>query len=44
MTLFRLRIFQFLTLPATAWYWLCARLVGGEFSWGPVEDVEDEDD
>lgn len=40
MTL-RLRIYEFLATPAHAWLWICARLVGGEFTCGAVADPDD---
>ncbi len=34
----RLRVLGVLVVPAEAWMWLCARLVGGRFTCGPVHD------
>ena len=39
--IWRLRIYEFLALPAHAWLWLCARCVGGQFKCGPVDDPDD---
>lgn len=39
MTL-RLRIYELLATPAHLWLWVCARLVGGRFECGPVDDDE----
>lgn len=37
MTTARLKIYEFLATPAHLWLWICARLVGAQFSCGPVE-------
>ncbi len=37
----RLTIFEFLAAPAHGWLWCCGRLVGWEFTCGPVNDEED---
>ena len=37
----RLRVYEFLATPAHAWLWLCARLVGGKFECGPVNNPDD---
>ena len=34
----QVQIFKVLALPAYLWLWCCARLTGGRFEWGPVED------
>ena len=34
----RLRIFLFLAVPAHAWLWLSAKLVGGQFEQGPMDE------
>ena len=39
----RMRIFEFLALPAHVWLWLVARLVGGRFECGPIEEDERQD-
>ena len=39
----KMRIFEFIAMPAHAWLWLCAKLVGGEFWFGPVGDFEEDD-
>ena len=38
---FRLRVYQFLALPAHAWLWVSARLCGMRFECGPVSDPAD---
>lgn len=40
----RMRIFEFIAAPAHGWIWICAKLCGGTFHFGPVEDVEEEED
>lgn len=37
-------IYEFIATPAHLWLWLCAKIVGWEFSCGPVEEFEDETD
>ena len=39
MTL-RLKIFEFLAMPAHIWLWVCAKLVGMTFTCGPVDEEE----
>ena len=36
----RLRIFEFLAVPAHGWLWVCAKLVRLDFTCGPVEDED----
>ena len=37
-------MFDVLAAPAHAWLWICARLCGSTFEYGPVEDDDDEDE
>lgn len=38
-----LRIYEFIAAPAHLWLWVCAKLVGWEFTCGPVEEIEDKE-
>ena len=40
MNKWQLRIYEVLAMPAHAWLWLCAKLVGCTFTCGPVNDDE----
>jgi hypothetical protein len=40
-TTLRLRLFEFLTLPAQGWMWLVGRLLGYRFECGPVSGPDD---
>ncbi len=42
MHITRTAIFEFLAAPAHAWIWVCAKIVGWEFTCGPVDDTESE--
>ncbi len=35
----RVRLYEFLALPAHLWLWCCGRLFGWRFEWGPVDDT-----
>ncbi len=38
----RLQIFEIIAIPAHAWLWVCAKLVGLEFRCGPVSNKDEE--
>ncbi len=38
----KLRLYEFLATPAHVWLWVVARIVGGKFECGPVNDPGDE--
>ena len=38
----KLRLYEFLAFPAHVWLWVAARLSGGRFTCGPVDDDDDE--
>lgn len=38
---YRMRIYEFIAAPAHAWLWLCGRLVGWSFEFGPTDEKGD---
>ena len=36
----RLRVYEFIAMPAHAWLWLCGWVMGMRFECGPVTDDE----
>lgn len=36
-------IFEFIAAPAHLWIWICARIVGWDFTFGPVEEFEEDE-